>query len=79
MKRTPMSRTIEAVIAQTKRQAISQAGKRLTAIWQNGVESAGHVQRKLRLTSMNVSASSRQLKGRICMLDILILKAITKL
>jgi hypothetical protein len=47
-----MSRTIEAIIAHTtsvKRAAVPPAVKRVTAIWQSGFETGGHVQRKLRL------------------------------
>ena len=47
-----MSRTIEAIAAHLlpmKRRAITPGAKRLTANWQNGFESGGLVQRKLRL------------------------------
>jgi hypothetical protein len=47
-----MSRTIEAIIAnlaRPNRSARLPQPKRLTANWQNGLESGCHVQRKLRL------------------------------
>lgn len=47
-----MSRTIEAIMPRmtpAKRRVTSVHAKRLTASWQNGFESGGHVQRKLRL------------------------------
>jgi hypothetical protein len=54
-----MSRTIEAIIAHMarKRGAIPPHAKRLRANWQNGLESGGHVQRKLRLAFTNVTAN----------------------
>jgi hypothetical protein len=54
-----MSRTFEAIMAKLapgKRAAASAHVKRLGANWQNGLESGGHVQRKLRLVFTNVSA-----------------------
>jgi hypothetical protein len=47
-----MSRTIETIIPHTgpaRRGAKPTDAKRLTAKWQNGLESGGHVQCKLRL------------------------------
>jgi hypothetical protein len=47
-----MNRTIEAKIdkfAGAKSDIMPANAKRLTANWQNGLESGGHVQRKLRL------------------------------
>jgi hypothetical protein len=47
-----MSKTIEALIeksARVNRHAIRPNAKRLTANWQSGFETGGHVQRKLRL------------------------------
>ena len=55
-----MSRTIEAIIkkfARVERAPMQMAGKRLTANWQDGLESGGHVQRKLRLAFTNVAAN----------------------
>jgi hypothetical protein len=54
-----MSRTIEAIIAnlaRPNRSAIATQPKRLTANWQNGFESGGHVQRKLRFGFNSVPA-----------------------
>jgi len=54
-----MSRTIEAIIAHmapVKRGAMPTHAKRLTANWQNGLESGTHVQRKVRLAFANVAA-----------------------
>jgi hypothetical protein len=56
MKGTNMSRTIEAIVAHLlpiKRRAITPEAKRLIATWQNGFESGGHSQRKLRLGFTN--------------------------
>lgn len=47
-----MSRTIEAIMPRmtpAKRRATPPHAKRLTANWQSGFETGGHVQRKLRL------------------------------
>jgi hypothetical protein len=47
-----MSRTIEAIMPRmtpAKRHATPAHAKRVTAIWQSGFETGGHVQRKLRL------------------------------
>lgn len=47
-----MSRTIEATMPRmtpAKRRATPLHAKRLTANWQSGFETSGHVQRKLRL------------------------------
>jgi hypothetical protein len=47
-----MSRTIEAIIqklAPLKRAPVLAPAKRVTAIWQSGFETGGHVQRKRRL------------------------------
>jgi hypothetical protein len=55
MKET-MSKTIEAVVEQTaivKRAATAARAKQLIAHWQNGFESGGLVQRKLRLGFVN--------------------------
>lgn len=55
-----MSSTIEAIIrhmAPKTRRAISTDAKRLTATWQNGLESGGRVQRKLRLGFTTVPAN----------------------
>ncbi|HST30378.1 MAG TPA: hypothetical protein VLK27_06015 [Chthoniobacterales bacterium] len=57
-----MSRIIEAIIwrlAEPKRVVLATQPKRLVANWQNGLESGGHVQRKLRLgfTSVPVQES----------------------
>ena len=52
-----MSKIIEAVVDQTaiaKRAAITAGAKQLTVNWQNGFESGGLVQRKLRLGFVNV-------------------------
>jgi hypothetical protein len=52
IERKNMSRTIEAIIGgimRTRGDAIPTQPKQLTAIWQNGLESGGRVQRKLRL------------------------------
>ncbi|PYJ45330.1 MAG: hypothetical protein DME85_13450 [Verrucomicrobia bacterium] len=54
-----MSRTIEAIIEKlepVKRRSIPTHAKRLTANWQNGLESGSHVQRKIRLAFANVAA-----------------------
>jgi hypothetical protein len=61
MKET-MSKTIEAVTEQTatvKRTATAARAKQLIAHWQNGFESGGLVQRKLRLGFVNVLAQQR--------------------
>jgi hypothetical protein len=47
-----MSRTIEAIMeksAPVNHHAIRVHAKRVRAIWQSGLETGGHVQRKLRL------------------------------
>ena len=47
-----MSRAIEAIMPRmtpAKRRATPAHAKRLTANWQSGFETGGHVQRKLRL------------------------------
>jgi hypothetical protein len=47
-----MSRTIEAIMPRmtpAKRRSTPAHAKRLTANWQSGFETGGHVQRKLRL------------------------------
>ena len=47
-----MNRTIQAIIEKSSpvnRHAIRARAKRVTAIWQSGFETGGHVQRKLRL------------------------------
>ena len=47
-----MSRTIEAIMPRmtpAKRRATPPRAKPVTAIWQSGFETGGHVQRKLRL------------------------------
>lgn len=57
-----MSRTIEAIAAHLlpmKRRAITPDAKQLTANWQNGLESGGLVQRKLRLGFVNVPGQQR--------------------
>jgi len=54
-----MSNTIEAVTGRTlpvQRAATPVQPKRLTATWQNGLESGRLAQRKLRLTFTNVLA-----------------------
>jgi hypothetical protein len=54
-----MSGTIEAIIeklVRRKRRMISTPAIGLTANWHNGVESGGHVQRKLRLGFNSVPA-----------------------
>ena len=54
-----MSRTIEAIAAHlvsVKRPAPTARAKQLSASWQNGFESGGQVQRKLRLTFANAVA-----------------------
>lgn len=47
-----MSRTIEAIIqklTQVKRAPLPAPAKQLTANWQSGFETSGHLQRKLHL------------------------------
>ena len=44
-----------AHVAPAKRKAIPMPAKYLTANWQTGFEAGGHVQRKLRLTFINVA------------------------
>jgi GTP cyclohydrolase FolE2 len=59
MKGTHMSRTIETIAAHlvpVKRPAPTARAKQLSANWQNGFESGGQVQRKLRLTFTDVAA-----------------------
>ena len=54
-----MSRTIEATTAHlvpVNRPAPTARAKQLSANWQNGFESGGQVQRKLRLTFTNAAA-----------------------
>jgi hypothetical protein len=51
--RTHVSRTREAIaahLAPSKRPALPVRAKQFTVSWQNGFESGGQVQRKLRLT-----------------------------
>ena len=57
-----MRRTIEAIAAHLlpmKRLATTPETKQLTANWQNGFESGGLVQRKLRLGFVNVPGQQR--------------------
>ena len=54
-----MSRTIEAIMPRmtaARRRATPPHAKHLTAIWQSGFETGGHVQGKLRLTFTNALA-----------------------
>ena len=60
MKRN-MSKTIEELVGRImpQKRAVTRAQlKHLTATWQNGLESGGHVQRKLRLDLGNVLAQA---------------------
>ena len=54
-----MSRTIESIAAHlvpVKRPALTARARQFTANWQDGFESGGQVQRKLRLTFTAVAA-----------------------
>lgn len=58
-----MSRTIETIAAHlipVKRPVSTAQERQLSANWQSGLESGGHVQRKLRLTFPDAAARPRQ-------------------
>lgn len=59
MKEQPMSRTIQAIAAHmipVKRPAPATRARQLTVDWQDGFESGGQIQRKLRFTLSNSAA-----------------------